>query len=149
MKYIHFDTAYSANMIGWTWVPFFFVNFVMYLIFFNCCSLFYLTDSQVLLSEKDVPASCAFENVNENLKVYLKVQGELNAEAEREKIKNKMEEIQKQQEKLKKIINSSVYEQKVPVHIQEENAAKLAKLIQEFEFLQKESSRLEAIDECN
>ncbi|KAF8028100.1 hypothetical protein BT93_E0877 [Corymbia citriodora subsp. variegata] len=104
-----------------------------YLIFFSCCS----------------SARCAFENVNENLKVYLKVQGELNAEAEREKIKNKMEEIQKQQEKLKKTINASGYEQKVPVHIQEENATKLAKLIQEFEFFQKERSRLEAVDGCN
>ncbi|XP_048132008.1 valine--tRNA ligase, mitochondrial 1-like isoform X2 [Rhodamnia argentea] len=55
-----------------------------------------LSSLEVLLSEKDVvPARCAFENVNENLKVYLKVQGELNAEAECEKIKNKIEEIQK------------------------------------------------------
>lgn len=43
----------------------------------------------------DAPAGCAFENVNENLKVYLKVHGTLNAEAEREKIKNKMDEILK------------------------------------------------------
>ncbi|KAF8018661.1 hypothetical protein BT93_H3529 [Corymbia citriodora subsp. variegata] len=104
-----------------------------------------LSSLEVLLSERDAAlARCAFENVNENLKVYLKVQGNLNAEAEREKIKNKMEEIQKQQEKLKKTMNVSGYEQKVPLHIQEENAAKLAKLIQEFEFFQRENSRLDA-----
>lgn len=103
-----------------------------------------LSSLEVLLSERDVvPARCAFENVNENLKVYLKVEGNLNAEAEREKIKNKMEEIQKQQEKLKKTMNTFGYEQKVPAHIQEENAAKLAKLIEEFEFFQKENSRLD------
>lgn len=51
---------------------------------------------QVLLSGKDVsPAGCAFETVNENLVVYLNVQGNLNIEAEREKIKMKMEENQK------------------------------------------------------
>lgn len=41
-------------------------------------------------------------------------------------------------------MNVSGYEQKVPLHIQEDNAAKLAKLIQEFEFFQKENSRLDA-----
>lgn len=104
-----------------------------------------LSSLEVLLSERDVaPAGCALENVNENLKVYLKVQGNLNAEAERERIKNKMEEIQKQQEKLNKTMNVSGYEQKVPLHIQEDNAAKLATLIQEFEFLLRENSRLDA-----
>lgn len=50
----------------------------------------------------------------------------------------------RQQEKLKKTMNVSGYEQKVPLHIQEDNAAKLAKLIQEFEFFQRENSRLDA-----
>ncbi|KAK8559672.1 hypothetical protein V6N13_016411 [Hibiscus sabdariffa] len=51
---------------------------------------------KVLLSGvDDAPAGCAVENVNENLKVYLKVQGALNAEAEREKIRTKMDEILK------------------------------------------------------
>ncbi|MBA0645042.1 hypothetical protein Goklo_013180, partial [Gossypium klotzschianum] len=104
-----------------------------------------LSSFKVLLSGvDDAPAGCAFENVNENLKVYLKVHGTLNAEAEREKIKNKMDEILKQQEKLKKIINASGYQEKVPSHIQEENATKLAKLLQEFEFFKKESDRLES-----
>ncbi|PPD72092.1 hypothetical protein GOBAR_DD31016 [Gossypium barbadense] len=104
-----------------------------------------LSSFKVLLSGvDDAPAGCAFENVNENLKVYLKVHGTLNAEAEREKIKNKMDEILKQQEKLKKIISASGYQEKVPSHIQEENATKLAKLLQEFEFFKKESDRLES-----
>ena len=58
--------------------------------------MFQMKILQVLLSDvDDAPAGCAFENVNENLKVYLKVHGTLNAEAECEKIKNKMDEILK------------------------------------------------------
>lgn len=57
---------------------------------------------------------------------------------------SKIHSLCRQQEKLKKTMNVSGYEEKVPIHIQEENAAKLAKLIQDFEFFQKETSRLEA-----
>ncbi|OMO88730.1 Valine-tRNA ligase [Corchorus capsularis] len=104
-----------------------------------------LSSLKVLLSGVDVaPAGCAFENVNENLKVYLKVQGNLNAEAELEKIRNKLDEIQKRQEKLKKIMNASGYQQKVPSHIQEDNANKLAKLLQDFDFFKKEEERMES-----
>ncbi|OWM81057.1 hypothetical protein CDL15_Pgr007088 [Punica granatum] len=104
-----------------------------------------LSSLEVLLSGRDdAPTKCAFENINENLKVYLKVKGDLDAEAEREKIQNKMEENQKQQDKLRQAMNVTGYGEKVPVRIQEENANKLAKLIQEFEFFQKESSRIEA-----
>ncbi|OMO67882.1 Aminoacyl-tRNA synthetase, class Ia [Corchorus capsularis] len=100
----------------------------------------------LLISGVDVvaPAGCAFENVNENLKVYLKVQGNLNAEAQLEKIRNKLDEIQKQQEKLNKIVNASGYQLKVPSHIQEDNANKLAKLLQDFDFLKKEEERMES-----
>ncbi|KAK9015180.1 hypothetical protein V6N11_006297 [Hibiscus sabdariffa] len=110
----------------------------------------------VLSGVDDAPAGCAVENVNENLKVYLKVQGALNAEAERQKIRTKMDEIlnlarthmtgfnNRQQEKLKKIINASGYREKVPSHIQQENATKLAKLLQEFEFFKRENERLES-----
>ena len=56
--------------------------------------MFQMKILQVLLSDvDDAPIGCAFEN--ENLKVYLKVHGTLNAEAECEKIKNKMDEILK------------------------------------------------------
>ncbi|KAK1584519.1 hypothetical protein Q3G72_033689 [Acer saccharum] len=103
-----------------------------------------LSSIKVLLSGKDeAPVGCAIQNVNENLIVYLKVQGTLDADAEREKIKNKMAEIQKQQEKLNKMMSATGYQDKVPSHIQEENISKLAKLLQEFEFFQKESSRLD------
>ncbi|CAK7339762.1 unnamed protein product [Dovyalis caffra] len=104
-----------------------------------------LSTMKVLLSEKDAPpGGCAFENVNENLAVYLQAEGKIDTEAELEKMRNKMDEIQKQQEKLEKMINASGYKEKVPSHIQDENAEKLTKLFQEMEFFKKESERLEA-----
>jgi len=51
---------------------------------------------KVLLSGEDAPpAGCAFENVNENLAVYLKAGEKVNAEVELVKMRNKMDEIQK------------------------------------------------------
>lgn len=50
----------------------------------------------------------------------------------------------RQKEKLEKVINATGYQEKVPSHIQEENAAKLTKLLQECEFFENESLRLEA-----
>lgn len=41
----------------------------------------------------EAPTDCAFQNVNENLKVYLKV--DVDIEAEREKIRTKLTETQK------------------------------------------------------
>lgn len=43
------------------------------------------------------------------------------------------------------MVNAAGYKEKVPSHIQEENAEKLAKLLQEMEFFKKESSRLQAV----
>ena len=51
---------------------------------------------QVLLSGKDAPpAGCAFENVNENLKLYLKAEGKVDVKAELEKMRNKRDDAQK------------------------------------------------------
>ncbi|KAG6773646.1 hypothetical protein POTOM_020938 [Populus tomentosa] len=104
-----------------------------------------LSSIQVLLSGEDAPpAGCAFENVNENLAVYLKAGEKVNAEVELVKIRNKMDEIQKQQEKLEKKINAAGYKEKVPLEIQDKDTEKLSKLVQEMELFEKESERLEA-----
>ncbi|CAE6063173.1 unnamed protein product [Arabidopsis arenosa] len=79
-------------------------------------------------------ARTAFETINENLKVYIKVDEAIDAEAEAEKIRNKIEELQKQKEKIEKIMGASEYEEKVPANIKEDNTTKLAKLLQEFDF---------------
>ncbi|KAF2558201.1 hypothetical protein F2Q68_00013408 [Brassica cretica] len=104
-----------------------------------------LSSLEVLLKgEHAAPAGSAVETVNENLKVYLKVDRAINTEAEQEKIRNKIDELQKQKEKLQKMMSMSGYEEKVPANIKEDNATKLAKILQEFDFFEKESARLVA-----
>ncbi|XP_011013563.1 PREDICTED: valine--tRNA ligase-like isoform X1 [Populus euphratica] len=104
-----------------------------------------LSSIQVLLSGEDAPpAGCAFENVNENLAVYLKAGEKVNAEVELVKMRYKIDEIQKQQERLEKKINAAGYKEKVPLEIQDKDTEKLSKLVQEMELFQKESERLEA-----
>lgn len=50
--------------------------------------------------------------------------------------------LNRQQEKLEKQINIPGYQEKVPARIQEENVAKLAKILQELDFFDQESTRL-------
>ncbi|ESQ34362.1 hypothetical protein EUTSA_v10006653mg [Eutrema salsugineum] len=92
----------------------------------------------VLKGEEDKAGeagSAVVETVNESLKVYLKVDGAaFDLVAELEKIRSKVEEIEKQKNKLQKLMSVSGYEEKVPAHIKEDNARKLAKLLQELEF---------------
>ncbi|CAH8390921.1 unnamed protein product [Eruca vesicaria subsp. sativa] len=99
-----------------------------------------LSSFEVVLKGEDKggqAGSAVVETVNENLKVYLKVDGiAIDKEAEREKMGNKIEEIQNQKEKLEKIMGVSWYEEKVPANIKEENAKKLAKLLQELDLFQ-------------
>ncbi|CAF2254456.1 unnamed protein product [Brassica rapa] len=103
-----------------------------------------LSSLEVLLKGEHAaaPAGSAVETVNENLKVYLKVDRAMNAEAEQEKIRNKIAELEKQKNKLQKMMSASGYQDKVPAHIKEDNATKLAKILQEFDFFDKESARL-------
>ncbi|CAF2108849.1 unnamed protein product, partial [Brassica napus] len=104
-----------------------------------------LSSLEVLLKGEDAaPAGSAVETVNENLKVYLRVDRAIYVEAEQEKIRNKIAELQKQKEKLQMMMSASGYEEKVPANIKEDNVAKLAKILQEFDFFEKESARLVA-----
>ncbi|CAN7034497.1 unnamed protein product [Brassica rapa subsp. trilocularis] len=67
----------------------------------------------------------------------------MNAEAEQEKIRNKIAELENLTfNKLQKMMSASGYQDKVPAHIKEDNATKLAKILQEFDFFDKESARL-------
>ena len=50
----------------------------------------------------------------------------------------------RQKEKLQMMMSASGYEEKVPANIKEDNVAKLAKILQEFDFFEKESARLVA-----
>lgn len=54
-----------------------------------------LYDSQVINENDAVPSGYAVSVVNENLSVYLELQGTISAEAELGKIKKKMDEFRK------------------------------------------------------
>lgn len=68
--------------------------------------------SQVLSESDDAPVGCKVDVVNENLSVYLQLQGNINVEAELQKLKKKMEEIEKWVDSIvhrKKIVPSYFY----------------------------------------
>lgn len=50
---------------------------------------------QILTENDETPADCATAVVNKDLTVYLQLQGALDADAEREKLRKKKDEIQK------------------------------------------------------
>ncbi|GAB2242518.1 hypothetical protein Droror1_Dr00019293 [Drosera rotundifolia] len=102
-----------------------------------------LSSLSVSSSVDDAPIGSTVSVVNENLSVYLNVEGTINVEAEREKLKKKMEEIRKQQETLSRTMNAAGYKEKVPPHIHEENVVKLASLMQELVSFEKASQHLE------
>ncbi|CAL0305995.1 unnamed protein product [Lupinus luteus] len=84
--------------------------------------------SLTVINEHDtVPSGYADSVVNENLSVYLELQGINSAEVEQAKIK-KIDELKKQIERLEKIISAPGYEEKVLPNIQAKNQEKLDSL---------------------
>ncbi|KAG8376537.1 hypothetical protein BUALT_Bualt09G0073800 [Buddleja alternifolia] len=107
----------------------------------------YPSTVEVLSESDDALVGCIIDVVNKALSVYLKLQGNINVEAKLEKLKKKMEEIQKQCDVMRKKTSASGYQEKVPVRIREVDEAKLASLMQELlsfkeasEHLQRENS---------
>lgn len=97
-----------------------------------------------ILNENDAaPAGCSVDVVDERLSVYLKLKGSINAEAEREKLKKKIEDAKRQQATLEKMMEAAGYIEKVPPKIQEENMAKWQKLLQEVSSLEGAFQHLE------
>ncbi|KAI3474661.1 hypothetical protein Pfo_029846 [Paulownia fortunei] len=102
-----------------------------------------LSSLDVLSETDDAPAGCIVDVVNEALSVFLKLKGNINVEAELEKLKKKMEEIEKQCDGLRKKTIAAGYQEKVPVHIREADEAKLASLMQELLSFKEASEHLE------
>ncbi|KAM2975805.1 hypothetical protein FF1_001925 [Malus domestica] len=101
--------------------------------------------SLTVINENDAaPTGCVVGVVNENLSVYLKLQGSRSLEADLEKIRKKMEDITLQQEKLSKAMNVAGYKEKVPEKIQKANADKLESLEKEKMSLEEASQHMEA-----
>ncbi|GAA0142995.1 aminoacyl-tRNA synthetase [Lithospermum erythrorhizon] len=97
-----------------------------------------------ILSESDAaPTGYAVSVVNENVSVYLKQQGTINVEAEREKLKMKMDELRKQQDNLAKIMSASGYQEKVPPHVHKANVDKLASVKEELSSFEEAYQHLE------
>ncbi|KAI9112033.1 hypothetical protein K1719_016929 [Acacia pycnantha] len=95
-----------------------------------------------VINENDaVPSGYAVSVENENLSVYIELQGYISAEAELGKIKKKIDD---QMERLEKTINASGYREKVPSHIQQDNDAKLASLLQELLSIEEAASNVES-----
>ncbi|MCL7046507.1 hypothetical protein MKW94_009913 [Papaver nudicaule] len=97
-----------------------------------------------VLAENDARlATCLVNVANEHFSTYLQqAQGSLNAEAEREKLIKRKDEIEKQRDTLQKKMNASSY-QKVPKPIQDEDVKKLDKLLQELSIVEQAYENLE------
>ncbi|KAH9618500.1 hypothetical protein KSS87_013101 [Heliosperma pusillum] len=102
-----------------------------------------LSSLKVLNETDGAPPGCSVDVVNENISVYLTVQGMINAEVEFEKLRKKMEETKRQKDALEKMMGASGYKEKVRAQIHEENVAKLTKLMQEILSLEEASRHLE------
>ncbi|TVU32076.1 hypothetical protein EJB05_23794 [Eragrostis curvula] len=98
-----------------------------------------------ILAEHDpIPPGCATHILNKDLSVYLQLRGALNAEAEREKLWKKREEIQRQHDALSQKTNTSGYREKAPLSKQDEDAKKLAALLEELKVIDEAESNLDA-----
>ncbi|XP_058769758.1 valine--tRNA ligase, mitochondrial 1-like [Vicia villosa] len=87
----------------------------------NLSSLTVITESEA------VPSGYATTVVNESISVYLELQGVNSAEAELGR-KKKIDELNKQIERLEKIMNAPGYEEKVSLQIRSKNEEKLVSL---------------------
>ncbi|KAJ1392186.1 Aminoacyl-tRNA synthetase, class Ia, anticodon-binding [Sesbania bispinosa] len=86
-----------------------------------------LSSLTVITKTEAIPTGYADTVVNENLYVYLELQGTSSAKVEQGKIK-KIEELKKQIGKLEKIMNAPGYEEKVSPNIRAKNEEKLDSL---------------------
>ncbi|GER47214.1 valine--tRNA ligase [Striga asiatica] len=82
-----------------------------------------LSSLEVLSEKDDAPLGCKVDVVNEALSIFLKQQGNINVQAELEKIRKKMEELQKQCDGLSRKTSAPGYQEKVPSHIREVDEA--------------------------
>ncbi|KAL8036187.1 hypothetical protein ABFS82_12G140100 [Erythranthe guttata] len=90
-----------------------------------------LSSLNVLSERDDAPLGCKVDVVNEALSVFLTQKGNIDVEAELEKLRKKMEDIQLQCDSLKKKMSAPSYQEKVPPYIRELDDTKLASLMQE------------------
>ncbi|PUZ38372.1 hypothetical protein GQ55_9G191100 [Panicum hallii var. hallii] len=99
---------------------------------------------KILAEDDPTPLDCATHIVNKDLSVYLQLRGALDTKAEREKLRRKREEIQRQHDALSQNMNASGYREKAPQSKQDEDTRKLAALLGELEIVDEAESKLDA-----
>ncbi|XP_042443553.1 valine--tRNA ligase, mitochondrial 1-like isoform X1 [Zingiber officinale] len=110
---------------------------------FEILTLATVSSLKVLTENDMAPAGCAVDVVNESLSVYLQLQGTLDAEAEREKLRKRREEIQKKHDLLAQEVNNAGYKEKAPLSIQEEQMRKLNAYLEELKIIDEAEQDLE------
>ncbi|KAF0928842.1 hypothetical protein E2562_010700 [Oryza meyeriana var. granulata] len=103
-----------------------------------------ISSLKILTEDDPTPPNCATNIVNKDLSVYLQLRGAVNTEAEREKLRKKREEIQKQHDTLSQKMNASGYREKAPQSKQDEDMKKLTALLEELEIITDAESELNA-----
>ncbi|VFQ84990.1 unnamed protein product [Cuscuta campestris] len=101
-----------------------------------------LSSLEVLNENDGVPAGCVIGVVNETLSVFLKTQGTIDVDAEREKLKKKIEDIKKMHDNLSRTMSASGYKEKVKSNVHQDNVARLASYLQELCSLEEVSQHL-------
>uniref|UniRef100_K4A0Q1 valine--tRNA ligase n=1 Tax=Setaria italica TaxID=4555 RepID=K4A0Q1_SETIT len=107
-------------------------------------SLSSVSHLKILTENDETPADCATAVVNKDLSVYLQLQGALDADAEREKLRKKKDEIQKLQHALSQQMDASGYREKAPQNVQEEDMRKLTALLEQLEVISEAEKKLDA-----
>jgi valyl-tRNA synthetase len=99
---------------------------------------------KILTENDETPADCAIAVVNKDLSVYLKLQGAINAEAEREKLRKKRDGIQKLHHAVTHMMDASGYREKAPQSVQEGDMRKHTALLRELEGISEAEKKLDA-----
>uniref|UniRef100_A0A0A9ERC8 valine--tRNA ligase n=1 Tax=Arundo donax TaxID=35708 RepID=A0A0A9ERC8_ARUDO len=107
-------------------------------------SLSSVSHLKILAENDETPADCATAVVNKDLSVYLQLQDALNADAEREKLRKKRDEIEKLQHALTQKMDASGYREKAPQSVQEEDMRKLTALLEQLEIISEAEKKLDA-----
>ncbi|XP_074583201.1 valine--tRNA ligase, mitochondrial 1 [Curcuma longa] len=110
---------------------------------FEIVTLAAVSSLKVLTENDMAPAGCAVDVVDENLSVYLQLQGTLDPEAEREKLRKRREDTQKKHDLLEQEMNSSGYKEKAPLSIQQEQMKKLTAYLEELKIIDQAEQDLE------
>lgn len=101
---------------------------------FEILTLASLSSLKVLCEHDVPPPGCAVDVVNEKLSVYLQLQGILDPEAERLKLRKKREEIQRLHTNLEQVMSSAGY-MKAPQSVRDDDMRRLNAYLEELKII--------------